>query len=70
MLIGIRYANLIMPIIPHIGVVLSFMGSLRYFLIILKELLTILSLSNPVLQSRDKSSDVMLAPQLVAMILL
>ena len=46
----------IMPIILYIGVVLPFTGSLlldRYhfdFLVILKEVITFLSISNPVLQ--------------------
>ena len=45
-----------MPVMTYIGVVFSFMGSLSldcyhfYLLMILKETLTFLSLSNPVLQ--------------------
>ena len=50
----------ILPIIPFVGVVFSFMGSLSldhyhfYFLMVLKEMLTFLSLSNPVLQNDGK----------------
>ena len=51
-----------MPIIPYIGVVFPFKESLFldryhfYFLMILKETLTFLSLSNPVLQYCPKKS--------------
>ena len=52
----IRFATEIIPIIPYIGIVFSFTGFIildRYhfrFLMILKETLTFLSLSNPVHQ--------------------
>ena len=51
-----RIAIEIMPIVPYVGVVFSFMGLLSldryhvYLLMILKKTLTFLSLSNPVLQ--------------------
>ena len=51
----LEFALEIMPVICHIGVVFSFMGSLSldrcyfYFLMISKEMVTFLSLSNPVL---------------------
>ena len=58
LLLSLEFAIEIKFIIRHIGVVFSFMRSLSLdcynfdFLIILKETLTIMSLSNPVLQYR------------------
>ena len=54
--LSLEFAMEIMPILPYIGVVFPFMGSLSlgchnsYFLMILKKPLTFLLLSNPVLQ--------------------
>ena len=56
LLIALEFAMEITPIIPYIGVVFSFMGSLSFnccnfsFLMILKEMLIFMPLSNPVLQ--------------------
>ena len=54
-LVLLEFAIEIIPIIPYIGVVFPFMGSLSsdnfYFLMILKERLTFLPLSNPVLHN-------------------
>ena len=49
-LLSLEFTIEIIPIIPYIGVVSPFIGSLSFFsLIILKETLTFLPLSNPVL---------------------